>query len=190
MIINILLVAATMMAGCSEYSINGEKPAEEEPLVDVELNVVNDPVDEEEKEVEKEVTPDKELSQEPVADAGPDAEVKPLLDYQLSGLGSSDPNGQNLEYLWTMVDWPIDSTTMLSNDTAAEPYFFVDVAGDYTFELTVMNMDGVWDATPDTVVISAVPSDDFYVQLSWDTEPTDLDLHLLNGSGALFEAPG
>lgn len=123
---------------------------------------------------------------EPVADAGPDVGVLPLQTVQLDGRASYDPSGlAPLTYQWTLVGQPAGSSATLSNREVVEPSFFVDLAGVYTFELTVMNSDGTWDTTPDTVVVEAVPLDGFYVEVSWDNV-NDLDLHILDGASALW----
>ena len=123
---------------------------------------------------------------EPVADAGADAEVSPLEVVQLDRTDSYDPDGLEIvEMSWRLIGAPAGSTAGLDDEQAPRPTFFADLAGDYTFELTVMNEDGVWDSTPDTVVVTALPLDGFYVELSWDNT-NDLDLHLLQAGAALF----
>lgn len=123
---------------------------------------------------------------EPIADAGDDQSVQPLVEVTLDGTGSYDPQGLTpLAYQWSFVSRPSGSTTALSSVSGASPTFFVDVAGRYELDLTVRNSAGIWDATPDRVVIEAVPADGFYVQVTWDSV-ADLDLHLLNGTSALF----
>lgn len=119
---------------------------------------------------------------EPVADAGADQSTQPLLVVTLNGTASYDPAGLTpLTYQWTFTSRPSGSTTALSSTSASQPTFFADIAGRYEFDLTVKNTQGVWDSTPDHVVVDAVPADGFYVQITWDTD-TDLDLHLLNGT--------
>jgi hypothetical protein len=125
---------------------------------------------------------------EPVADAGVDQEVSPLQEVTLDGRESYDPGGLEItEMAWQLVGQPAGSTAAINDGGAPRPTFFADLAGDYVFELTVQNEDGVWDSTPDTVVITALPLDGFYVELSWDNT-NDLDLHLLQGGAALFGA--
>jgi hypothetical protein len=127
--------------------------------------------------------------QEPVADAGVDQVVAPLGDAVLDGTASYDPGGLTpLAYEWTLVSQPPGSTTTLQSTTSATPQFFVDLAGDYVFELTVQNSEGLWDSTPDQVVVTATPLQGFYVQLSWDVG-SDLDLHLLEAGGTFFDSP-
>jgi PKD domain len=124
----------------------------------------------------------------PVADAGPDREAQPLDTVQLDGSKSYDGSGREIvAFEWTMVSGPDGSTATLDDPAARRPELFVDLAGQYVFELTVQNDAGSWDKTPDEVVIEAVPLDGFYVEMSWDA-PTDLDLHLLRSNAAVFSA--
>jgi hypothetical protein len=126
---------------------------------------------------------------EPIADAGPDQEVAPLDTVTLDGTASYDPAGLEITgFRWTLVSQPAGSTSDLSSTTVARPTFFADLAGDYVFELEVENAEGVWDSTPDPVTITAVPLDNFYVQLSWNVA-SDLDLHLIQEGGKLFDSP-
>lgn len=122
----------------------------------------------------------------PIANAGRDQAVTPLVDVRLDGTGSRDPSGGRIVGAeWTLVERPSGSTAELDDDTAIDPMFFADLAGDYVFELTVQNDAGVWDPSPDRVVVNAKPLDGFYVELSWNTA-TDLDLHLAQDGGRLF----
>lgn len=147
------------------------------------------PDEEETDEPEDTDLPDDE-NPEPVADAGPDQTVKPLDQVTLDGRKSDDP-GLNfpLTYKWTLIEKPADSRAIISNPSLAQPTFFADYAGDYVFELTVRNDVGIWDSTPDQVVITAEPSDGFYVQVAWDTE-SDQDLHIIRSGSRLWDTPG
>lgn len=126
---------------------------------------------------------------EPVADAGPDQAVAPLTLITLSGRASSDPTGCTpLRYRWRVVSKPPGSQVFLlfPNNRDIQPW--IDIAGTYEFELSVTNSQGIPDPTPDRVTVVAEPSQDFYVQLTWDAA-CDLDLHVLDGTSGLFDAP-
>ncbi len=170
----VLLSAGVLVAmvGCkpTEYDVTGEPHH-------------NDPPAEEEEQPP--------VDGEPVADAGPDQEVAPLDTVILNGSASYDPNGLAItEYEWVMTSKPSGSTAVLQDmGSAATKSFFADLAGDYVFTLTVKNDNGVWDSTPDELIITAVPGDGFYVQMSWDTA-TDQDLHILDSPATIWSNPG
>lgn len=161
---------------CTDYNIHTKKdalPPNERPPLDTGEYQEEEPV-----------------PGEPVAHAGQDVTVAPLEFVTLNGTESYDPEGKEpLKYDWTLISGPDGSTATLVDNKVAKPTMWLDLAGDYELELTVMNTDGVWDSTPDTVIVSAIPAENFFVQLSWNTE-TDLDLHLLDGSSALWSNPG
>ena len=166
-----------LLAACSDYEINRVQDAlapNERPPLDENEEVEEDPI----------------VPGEPVADAGPDEQFAPLETIVLDGTASYDPDGGDItKYRWDLVDAPDGSMAELDQAGKAKPTIWLDLAGDYVFELTVENDAGNWDSTPDTVVISAIPLDGFYVQLSWDTM-MDMDLHLLEESAKLWENPG
>ena len=78
----------------------------------------------------------------PVADAGPDQIVNERADVALSGLGSSDPDGDALAYSWKQTKGP---TVELRDAHSATPSFkapSVDEEIVLTFELTVSDPFG------------------------------------------------
>ena len=87
----------------------------------------------------------------PIADAGPDQSVVTMSMVTLDGSGSSDPNGDPLNYLWTQTGGPAVS---LSNNTISNPTFTApsDPAS-LTFSLTVTDSRGM-ASSPDVVVIN------------------------------------
>lgn len=127
----------------------------------------------------------------PVADAGPDKNIAPLVWVTLDGTNSYDPGGLTpLNYKWTVVSKPAGSTvTLLLQSTKAKPRFFIDIAGTYELKLTVQNTGRRWDPTPDHMIINAVPDKRFYVQLTWNAA-SDLDLHFLRTGADIFDRPG
>ncbi|MEZ4235500.1 MAG: hypothetical protein R3F59_04920 [Myxococcota bacterium] len=122
----------------------------------------------------------------PVADAGPDLLLEPLDEIELDATRSYDPAGLDIVAVrWELLERPEGSTAEVDAPDKARPSLFLDLAGTYRLQLNVQNRPGLWDPTPDELVLEAVPAESLYVQLSWSTEP-DLDLHLLSGSASLF----
>lgn len=96
------------------------------------------------------------VSGAPVADAGPDQSVAPGQAAVVDGSASHDPNGlEPLTFQWTLVSWPDGSSAQVTGMDQPSATVQTDLAGDYVLELGVMNTDGVWDATPDRVVVTA-----------------------------------
>ncbi|MBV8820155.1 MAG: hypothetical protein JO022_17475, partial [Acidobacteriaceae bacterium] len=88
----------------------------------------------------------------PIANAGPNQTVAVGSTAALNGAGSSDPDGDALTYLWSLVDVPAGSTAVLSNVRAISPTFVADQPGTYIAQLIVT--DGKLNSVPSTVIIS------------------------------------
>ncbi len=88
----------------------------------------------------------------PVADAGPDQSAPVGTGVTLDGSGSSDVDGDVLDFSWTFVSVPAGSTASLSDPAAVKPSFTIDIAGDYVLQLVVN--DGLVDSAPDSVSVS------------------------------------
>ena len=88
----------------------------------------------------------------PVADAGKPQTVHVGDTVNLSGLLSKDPEGADLTYRWSFAHKPDGSAALLQNATTAEPWFKVDLFGDYVAQLIVS--DGTLDSLPATVGIT------------------------------------
>ena len=92
----------------------------------------------------------------PVANAGADQTqiVGGLV--ILDGSASGDVDGDVLTYRWSYVSLPIGSTAFLFDSEAVQPFFDIDVSGDYVVQLIVN--DGMVDSVADTVTISTTNS--------------------------------
>jgi hypothetical protein len=118
--------------------------------------VIEDPADGLPKSYVVELTGGSAVNQPPVANAGPDQTVASGTTVQLSGAGSSDPEGHALTYAWTMTTKPAGSAAAFNNSTFASPAFIADRKGTYVAEL-IVNDGGTppLDSAPDTVEITA-----------------------------------
>ncbi len=113
----------------------------------------------------------------------------PMETISLDGTRSYDPDGLELTYSWTLTGLPEGSTTELESATYEVASLFLDLAGDYQVELVVENELGVPSA-PAKHDISALPDEDLRVEMFWDTNETDVDLHLVQEGYELFQDPG
>ncbi len=89
----------------------------------------------------------------PVANAGPDLEVTVGQATTLTGSGT-DPDGDPLQYAWTLTARPVGSTAALDGAQTATPVLTPDLAGSY--ELSLVVSDGVLASDPDRAVVTAV----------------------------------
>ncbi len=122
----------------------------------------------------------------PVAVIEGPTQVDPPELVTLNGSGSYDPNGGAIiNYAWSLTKLPDGSQAELNADVASTVNFQVDVAGTYWAELQVINDAGVASA-PTKQVIEAIPEDLIHIELVWDTNNTDLDLHVLDGPTSQF----
>lgn len=95
----------------------------------------------------------------PTSNAGPDQLVIVDQPVVLDGTESSDPEGDELQYKWSVVSKPIDSSAMLTDDAIPTPTFVPDLEGTYEISLTVSDLIG--PAQPDTVAVTATTAAGF-----------------------------
>ncbi|MGH9626819.1 MAG: PKD domain-containing protein [Bryobacteraceae bacterium] len=89
-------------------------------------------------------------NRQPIADAGLDQTVT-VIQHQLDGSASSDPDGDTLTYNWVVVG----RTVSIINSNTAKPIIqFGQGFGDYIFELTVT--DGKGGTATDRVTINYI----------------------------------
>ena len=92
----------------------------------------------------------------PTANAGPDQADVPVWSWvDLDGSGSSDPDGDMLDFSWDFISAPSGNTAPIRDADTEYPYFQPMLTGTYEVELTVW--DGEYGDT-DTVVITVVDS--------------------------------
>ena len=88
----------------------------------------------------------------PTARAGSGQTVAVGSTVTLNGSASTDPHGDSLTFVWTLVSRPAGSAAALSNPNSLNPAFIADKPGRYTINLVVN--DGTTNSAPDSVVIS------------------------------------
>jgi hypothetical protein len=91
----------------------------------------------------------------PVADAGPDQTALIGNTIMLDGSGSSDVDGDALNFSWSLTT-PAGSSANLSDPAVINPIFIIDVSGIYLAQLIVN--DGSENSIADTVSITTTNS--------------------------------
>jgi len=91
----------------------------------------------------------------PVADAGPDRSIPPVVTVDLDGTGSMDDQTATtaLIHAWTLTA-PAGSSAALSDASSATPSFVADLPGTYTAQLVVTD-EGALSSAADSVLISS-----------------------------------
>jgi RHS repeat-associated protein len=91
---------------------------------------------------------------QPDANAGTNQTVFVRATVHLNGSASSDADGDALSYRWSFTTVPAGSQATLSDPTAIQPMFVVDLPGTYVVQLIVN--DGTLDSAPATVRVTTV----------------------------------
>lgn len=124
-----------------------------------------------------------------VIDVAEDDTVVPQTILHLSGASSYSARGAIRAWSWE-VDQPVGSTnTFQPGPDARTPAFQTNVAGVYTFRLTVLDETGEASCVPAELSVYVVPDQALHVELLWSTpgDPdesdevgADLDLHFVD----------
>ena len=91
----------------------------------------------------------------PVARAGGDQQTAPTRVY-LDGSSSSDPNGDTLEFAWTLVNGPV--SVEIEHSTSSQASFVGTKAGGYRFMLSCFDGKASGTDTVDILIDNIAPS--------------------------------
>ena len=130
------------------------------------------------------------LNSPPIANSGPNKSTVIGSLVTFDGSASSDANGDNLTYNWSILSSPSGSSATLASSTSNQPTFTPDVLGDYTFQLSVD--DGI-ASDIDTLQLNAISfNTPEMVPITGGTfqmgDETSID-GTTKGSGAISELP-
>lgn len=99
------------------------------------------------------------------------------------GACTFDPEGDSLMPVWNLSR-PAKSTATMIPQAPVSSAFVVDAEGEYEVSMSVQ--DSLGQAAVARLAVNAIPLDDVFVQLSWDSA-ADLDLHLLTDGGPTID---
>ena len=116
--------------------------------------------------------------------------VDPPSTLPLDGRDSFDPAGNAIvSYEWALVEAPEGSQASIEQPAEPLTRMDVDLAGFWEVDLTVTNALGVRSA-PARCEFLGVPQADIHVELVWDRDEADLDLHLAQAGTEFYDSPG
>jgi PKD domain len=94
------------------------------------------------------------MNRPPIAVAGAAQRVLPATAVTLDGRGSSDPDGDQLTFAWSLLSQPDGGGAALAGPTTSQPAFTPSRPGDYVAQLVVN--DGQLSSAASSVVITAL----------------------------------
>ena len=100
----------------------------------------------------------------------------------LDGSESYDPEGGDLTFLWELDNAPYGSMTQIAEPQSKLTLMQPDLVGRYVASLVVTDDLGQTDKCK--LVVQAAPSQRLWVELIWNVQGDNLDLHLLSPAAA------
>jgi hypothetical protein len=133
------------------------------------------------------------VNQAPIAMIAPLGNGAPGQSVMLDGSASMDPDGDTpLTYKWTLRQAPVSAVTMITAPDHAMTGMVLDpvLPGSYEVQLDVTDSAGAKNCMPTRQTIVAAPAQKLLVEMFWDNQVTDIDLHVLRStSAAVGRAP-
>jgi len=117
-------------------------------------------------------------------------DIQPFDTVQIDGSCSTPAQGSSnliTSYAWNIDSKPVGSDAEFRNGLPADRAELpVNFAGHYCLSLDVTDTEGIRSCVPATQCFDVLPREDLTVQLVWDTNFADLDLHIVGDGGTPF----
>jgi hypothetical protein len=130
------------------------------------------------------------VNQAPIPLIGPLGNGAPGETVQLDGGGSYDPDGDSpLTYKWTLRSAPISAMTMITPPDQPYASMMLDpiTPGGYEVQLDVTDSAGAKNCAPARETVVAAPAEKLLVEMFWDNQITDMDLHVLRTTTSVLD---
>ncbi len=112
-------------------------------------------------------------------------EVRPLTEATVEAVAEDD--GTVVRWQWRLVEGPPGSDASPPRPPDAPATRFTpDLAGEYRLVVTVTDDDGMTGSCE--TVVRAVADEGIRVEMFWDTDGTDMDLHLMRPEGTRWRS--
>ncbi len=133
----------------------------------------------------RDTSPPEDLIPVAVCSVTPSPVAPPFESATWDGSASFDPSGGVLvHYDWVLTEQPAGSSVSMPAGDAIRGGFIPDLAGTYVGRLVVTNDSGV-DSEPCYANLESVPVENLWIEMYWEHDGDDMDLHLLAPGGSL-----
>jgi hypothetical protein len=114
--------------------------------------------------------------------------TRPLVPVTLTGVASDPDGGAIVSWQWTLVSSPVGASGSFSAPNSQSTQFTPNLVGVYTIRLTVTDDEGQTNTCTTTVTATG---DGIRVEVSWNTDLSDVDTHFLRMAGGTpwFSSP-
>lgn len=118
--------------------------------------------------------------------------VESFVEREMSGEASSDADGVVVGWTWSVLERPAGSgfAPVAATADGARVVIRPDLLGTYRMGLVVTDDDGL-ESEPAEYAFEVTSADGLRIELTWNADITDVDLHLVNEQPAadFFEEP-
>jgi hypothetical protein len=121
-----------------------------------------------------------------------DEPIEPFDTLRFTGENSvpSSAETEIVAYEWRVLQKPVGSTENIVPADRARTELTLDLGGRWVVGLDVFDNNGIRSCETSELIVDVRPTDDLAIQLVWDANSADYDLHLLREGGDAFTHEG